>query len=106
MEGRGAREGKSHVIYHTYLKLTRFLTVYLRYLFKIYYLLPWLLDWKMPTQTARSSSYKAVSPVSRSTSKENYVPDMSQVLEAKLARGRGEPSRRRTTEAGVCIALH
>lgn len=106
MEGRGTHEGRSHAIYHTYLKLTLFLTVYLQNLFKIYYLLPWPLEWRMPARTARASSYKVLSPVSRSTSKENYVPDMPQVLEANLPGGPGEPSRSGAMEAGICVALH
>lgn len=44
VEGRGAGEGESHVIYHTYLKLTLSLMVYVGNLFKIYYLLAWLLE--------------------------------------------------------------
>lgn len=47
---------------------------------KSYHLLPWLLEWKMPTQTARSSPYKALRPVWVKQLR-NHGSDMCQVLQ-------------------------
>lgn len=65
--GEGASEEESHLTYHPYLKLTLFPTADVDHLFKIYHLLPWLLEWRMPTKDASPSSCKALSPVSGST---------------------------------------